>query len=94
MAQKQNTDKEIVVSTTGGAAAAPRRKSAPSRTKATARTRPVVPAEAVAEPVAVAAEPTYAQIAALAYGYWEARGCQGGSPEEDWQRAEQALRTR
>jgi hypothetical protein len=31
-------------------------------------------------------------IARLAYSYWEARGCQGGSPEEDWLRAEQHLR--
>ena len=31
-------------------------------------------------------------IAQLAYLYWEARGCQGGSPDEDWLRAEQELR--
>ena len=28
------------------------------------------------------------EIARLAYSYWEARGCQGGSPDEDWYRAE------
>jgi len=28
------------------------------------------------------------EIARLAHSYWEARGCQGGSPEEDWYRAE------
>ena len=33
------------------------------------------------------------EIARLAYSYWEARGYQGGSPEEDWLRAEQQLRT-
>ena len=33
------------------------------------------------------------QIAALAYSYWEARGGQGGSPEEDWLRAERQLQT-
>ena len=33
------------------------------------------------------------EIATLAYSYWEARGCQGGSPEEDWLCAEQQLRT-
>ncbi len=33
------------------------------------------------------------QIARLAYSYWEARGCKGGSAEEDWVRAEQELRT-
>jgi hypothetical protein len=30
-------------------------------------------------------------IARLAYSFWEARGYQGGSPEEDWLRAEQQL---
>jgi hypothetical protein len=33
------------------------------------------------------AYPTHDEIASLAYSYWEARGCQGGSPEEDWFRA-------
>ena len=28
-------------------------------------------------------------IAKIAYGYWEARGFQPGSPEQDWLRAEQ-----
>jgi len=32
------------------------------------------------------------EIAKLAYSYWEARGCQGGSSEEDWLRAEQEFR--
>ncbi len=27
-------------------------------------------------------------ISQLAYSYWESRGCQGGSPEDDWVRAE------
>jgi hypothetical protein len=30
-------------------------------------------------------------VSRLAHSYWEARGCQGGSPEEDWFRAEQEL---
>jgi hypothetical protein len=38
--------------------------------------------------------PSQDEIASLAYLYWEARGCQGGSPEEDWTRAEQELRAR
>jgi hypothetical protein len=37
--------------------------------------------------------PTREDIAALAYSYWEARGFQGGSPQEDWLRAEQELRS-
>lgn len=31
------------------------------------------------------------EIARLAYSYWVARGCTGGTPEEDWRRAEQEL---
>ncbi len=31
------------------------------------------------------------KIALLAYSYWEARGRQGGTPEEDWFRAEQVI---
>jgi hypothetical protein len=31
-------------------------------------------------------------IARLAYFYWEARGCQNDSPEENWFRAEAELR--
>jgi len=34
------------------------------------------------------------QIALLAYSYWEARGRQGGSPEDDWLRAEREFRGR
>jgi len=34
------------------------------------------------------------QIALLAYSYWQARGCRGGSPEDDWYRAEQEIRSR
>lgn len=30
-------------------------------------------------------------VARLAYSYWEARGFVGGSPEEDWLRAEREL---
>ena len=102
MAQKQKPDKDIVVSTTGGAAAATRRRSAAPRSKSAARTKPSTVEPVAAEEtvavsiaeIAVAVEPTSEAIAALAYSYWEARGCQGGSPEEDWLRAEQELRTR
>ncbi len=36
--------------------------------------------------------PSHDDIAVVAYSYWEARGFRGGSPEEDWLRAEQELR--
>jgi Protein of unknown function (DUF2934) len=34
---------------------------------------------------------SHAEIARLAYSYWEARGSRPGSPEEDWLRAEREL---
>lgn len=34
---------------------------------------------------------THEAIARLAYSYWEARGFQGGSPDEDWLLAEREL---
>jgi hypothetical protein len=36
----------------------------------------------------------HAEIAALAYEYWQARGGTDGSPEEDWFRAAEDLRSR
>jgi hypothetical protein len=35
-----------------------------------------------------------AEIAELAYSYWEARGCTNGSAEDDWVRAEQEMKAR
>jgi hypothetical protein len=34
------------------------------------------------------------EIAALAYELWQARGCPDGSPDEDWYRAVEILRSR
>jgi len=84
MSRKSANEKPIVVSTGGAAAAPARRKPAMKRasyTKGTAVT------------ATVAEEPSTEAIAKLAYSYWEARGCQGGSAEEDWLRAEQELRS-
>ena len=39
------------------------------------------------------ATPAEAEIAALARAVWEARGCPEDLPEEDWFRAERALKT-
>jgi hypothetical protein len=82
MASKRVSQKEIVVS----GAVAPRHQPASTR-----RTRPVTkPAEPVAAaPQAVKND----EVARLAYSYWEARGYQGGSPDEDWIRAEKELST-
>jgi len=38
--------------------------------------------------------PAHEEIAGLAYSYWEARGGRGGSPWEDWFRAEEELKRR
>jgi hypothetical protein len=51
---------------------------------------PVAPAAQLAMPT----ESSQDAVARLAYLYWEARGCQGGSPEADWLRAEQELSAR
>lgn len=53
----------------------------------------LVPAELMQIDDEVSA-PMDEQIAELAYSYWEARGSQGGSPWEDWFRAEQELKRR
>jgi|SRR5215831_1256828 len=99
MARKRVSQDPIILS---GAAPAPvRRKTSTSRTVRTAATETstpdetqatVAPEEPAAEaPLSAAPIPTYQEIAALAYSYWVARGQQGGSPEEDWLRAEREL---
>jgi len=54
-------------------------------------TKKTIAPEAVAAPVQIA-KPE--EVAQLAYFYWEARGCQEGSPQDDWFRAEQELKSR
>ena len=99
MARKRVSQDPIILS---GAAPAPvRRKTPTSRTVRTAATETSTPDETQATvgpeepraevPSSAVATPTYQEIAALAYSYWVARGQQGGSPEEDWLRAEQEL---
>lgn len=103
MPKKRTAENEIVVPTASGAASL-RRKSAPRPSRAKRSVEPAenivanvsepAPAPAEMPAVAVASEPSRDEIAQLAYSFWEARGFQGGSPEEDWQRAEQQLRVR
>jgi hypothetical protein len=98
MARKQVSEKNVVVSS---AAALPARRKSVSSNR-TART--IVSNAPVSEPevltvapsaaVATPAEPAQDAVARLAYSYWQARGCQGGSPEADWLRAEQKLRAK
>src|SRR5579871_1889107 len=104
MTRKRTSENDLSLS--AGASATPSRRKPASRTRA----KHVVPNEApttsAAEPeiavlqvvAPVAAPPVdqleHGEIAKLAFLYWEQRGCQGGSPEEDWLRAENELRTR
>jgi hypothetical protein len=64
--------------------AARTRKSSPTLHRKSA-------AAAAGAPNGASADVTHEDIARLAYALWEARGCAGGSPEEDWLRAEQEL---
>jgi hypothetical protein len=100
MTRKRTSEKDLVVSAAG--AAAPARRKAAIRPRGQRDAEPVAPlAPVVTEPEIVAPQeevaatvlaPTYEEIAKLAYSYWEARGYQGGSADEDWARAEQELR--
>ena len=106
MTQKRTTENDLVVSRS--AAAPARRKAARPRSKhsATPAEAPVNSASAepaptlsetslsvtTVQPAVAIAEPAQEDIARLAYSYWEGRGCQGGSAEEDWLRAEVAIR--
>jgi hypothetical protein len=85
MTRKPN-ENEVMAS----AAAPVRRRFEARRTKpaaAPAQTPMVEGTNISTTPVA----PARHEIAALAYSYWVARGYQGGSPEEDWLRAEREL---
>jgi hypothetical protein len=93
MARKRVPENPLVVST--GAAAVPVRRKSPAATKRVSRAANVTEAPASEiETVAVtvsATAPSSDDVAKLAYTFWADRGYQGGSPEEDWLRAEEQL---
>jgi len=106
MSKKRNIGSEEGVSGQGAAPAREKRKRLKTPT-APATPSVDIPAVASPEPAtgtlaletaAGTAEtaandtPEIDEIARLAYSYWEARGRQGGSPEEDWVRAEHEVR--
>jgi len=101
MTRKRTSENDLVVSA-GGATVPVRRKAAArlrsKRASELAETlAPAVEPETVTQQADAASSvytPSFEEIAALAYSYWEARGCQGGSPDEDWGRAEQELYAR
>src|ERR1035438_4389897 len=95
MARKQASENKVVVSTSAAAAPARRKAAVPTRAPRAAApavevSNTVVAKPVVAAPAAVSA-PSPEAVARLAYSYWEARGGQGGSSEQDWMRAEQEL---
>ena len=101
MARNQVSENKVVLSTP---VTPSRHKSAKRVTRpavvelgAAASTAPASEPEVPVAPVAQAvtpAEPSHDAIARLAYSYWQDRGCQGGSQEADWLRAERELRSR
>ena len=56
----------------------------------TSKAKPVK-AKATPAPMIARQDITPEEIAKLAYLLWESRGCAGGSPEEDWLKAEELL---
>jgi hypothetical protein len=68
-----------------------RRTVAPTSTAVNHKhtTKKTVAPEVAAPVRAIKAE----DIAQLAYSYWESRGCKGGSPQTDWFRAEEQLKS-
>ena len=99
MARKRNTEAEPRLA---AAAAQARQVPRTTRSKHAAKSSPETLAdteiETAPEPVETTAvvappsTPSHEEVAALAHSYWVARGGGGGSPEEDWLRAEAELR--
>lgn len=105
MAKKQSV---INPSSVSGAAPARAPKAAPSRNRNSKHSKAAVAPEIAVEipevafvieevevefvPVIARTENPMEVISRLAYGYWEARGRQGGDALEDWVRAENEYR--
>jgi hypothetical protein len=100
MAKKQATPKETAAP---AKATSPARVAKPNTPRVTAaKHSKVVSSESVLvesasiETVAVQVSSEHSEeaVAKIAYSYWESRGYQGGSPLEDWVRAEHEYRQR
>jgi hypothetical protein len=104
MFRKTAKENAPVASTESSTAAAPAKNPRTTRVKSTTSTaRKPKAAVAVAEETAISKlveavanppVPSQEEIARLAYSYWLERDGSGGSPEEDWLRAEQELSAR
>jgi len=98
MTRKRTSENDLVVS--AGAASTPSRRKSAVRARAK-HTPPSgdMSVETSEETPSTSADdsrnaPSHEEIAQLAYRYWEARGRQDGSSDEDWLRAERELRVR
>lgn len=98
MPTKHYTDTTPQVSQADGIASpiaqAEKPKRARTRSTTTPRRTAGKKAEAAASNGAPCSNVDSSEIARLAHALWEGRGGQGGSPEDDWLRAEQELRAR
>jgi hypothetical protein len=106
MPKRKTTDTELPAAETM-ASAKPRKTAEKPKASATAHkhtrklakplSEEVTPAVSTVKPLQTDIVPaavhsfTQEDVARLAYSYWEARGYQGGSPEQDWLHAEQQL---
>ena len=98
MARKRNPENDLVISSSAAAAPSRHKTATKPRLQHTASQieSPAATSDLAVPPASADAVygPSHAEIADLAYSYWEARGYQGGSAAEDWLRAEQELRAR
>jgi hypothetical protein len=94
MTKKQTTTTKSVAGAVSARVAKPKAPRVTSSKHKKATTGE--PIAVIAEEIVVMAPSADASpletISKLAYGYWEARGCQGGDPLADWVRAEEAYR--
>lgn len=93
MSRKRNIDSSPAVSKTV-VAATPVKEAAVPHKKISAVTHKHKKSASEPESKPPAPRPSHDEIARLAYSYWQSRGGKGGSPEEDWLRAEAELRAR
>ena len=97
MARKQASENKVVLSSSAAPVrhkpVAPKRATRPAAVEVSniPASEPEVLSVQPAAEVAVSAGSLQEAVARLAYSYAEARGFVGGSPEEDWLRAEQEL---
>ena len=84
------TSKRTTKSELAAAGSAPAGVRKPRRTGSMHSAKPSTPATTTEQVTPIDAE----AVAHLAYSFYEARGYVGGSPEEDWLRAERELMNR